>query len=357
MQHTQSNGNGGAMTVGKAQEDINKAIKAPETASLALNTPSVRRNIEAAIKGAATFDEFLAVCMRAVAKTPGIVSDIRTFLTAAIDCATDGLVPDGREAAFVPYKGKIQYQPMVWGLCKLARQSGEVQSISARIVYERDIFTYELGDDERITHRPYMGPDGTGPVTHVYAIARMTNGGVEREVMPLWQIDSIQARSASAKSGEGPWATDWEEMAKKTVLRKLMKRLPRSKRLGAALERLDASDSDQHDIAVPLSVAQPAHASLPAKSNAERFTDALNGDEEAPPPKPAHAETVRRREPETAPAPARQESKPTLRAVQGDQRRSVPTGYSGDAPPRTRKPSEMDEPPDGVDLPELMEGE
>lgn len=212
----------------------------------ALDNETVARAIQASLPKTMTWDRFKGVVSLAVAKQPKLAEDLGSLLIACRQCAVDGLSPDGREAALVPYKGKVQYQPMVWGLVKLARQTGELSTISARVVYERDHFEYELGDEERIVHRPYLEGDDPGAPIAAYAIATMKDGGKEREVMSRAQIGGIMRRSKSAaldrdgNATEGPWASDPDEMAKKTVLRNLLKRLPRSSELETALSRGDA---------------------------------------------------------------------------------------------------------------------
>src|SRR3546814_20446644 len=74
--------------------------------------------------------------------------------------AQDGLLPDGREGAIVPFKGKASWMPMVAGIMKKVRNSGEIADWNAHAVYENDEFDYLLGDDQRIYHKPTMGDPG-----------------------------------------------------------------------------------------------------------------------------------------------------------------------------------------------------
>lgn len=154
-----------------------------------------------------------------------------SFLGALMTCAQLGLEPGPLGHAYlVPFKnGKtnttdVQFIPGYRGLIELARRSGQVQSISAHVVREGDEFDYAYGLDERCHHKPDLG--GVGKVTHVYAVIRYKDGGHDFEVMTRGEVELIRDRSKS--SDRGPWVTDWDEMAKKTVLKRLLKRAPMS---------------------------------------------------------------------------------------------------------------------------------
>lgn len=188
-------------------------------------------------------DRLLRITMTSVQKTPKLLDcDRASLLGAVIQSAQLGLEPDGvtGEAYLVPYKDKAQLIPGYKGLMKLARQSGEVSTISARVVREGDFFKYHFGMNEVLEHEPNMNDD-TGDLTFVYAVAKLKDGGEQFEVMSRRQVEAIRNRSRAAESG--PWVTDYEEMAKKTVLRRLCKMLPQSTALARAIaldERVDA---------------------------------------------------------------------------------------------------------------------
>jgi len=256
---------------------IQKARPVDEVSRL-LSDERTKQAISSALPETLSFDRFRGAVSLAVLRTPELVQDVRGLLLACQQCASDGLLPDGREAALVVYSTnvrqpdgewkkvpKVQYQPMVWGLMKLARNTGEISTLSARIVHDGDEFALEYGDDEHLVHRPRIGSDLPGAPLYAYAIATMRDGGREREVMSWAEIGEIMRRSKSAypdKDGrptKGPWASDPEEMAKKTVLRRLMKRLPRSTQLESALSRGD-------DIATAAAAVTPqSFATLPAQ--------------------------------------------------------------------------------------------
>lgn len=93
----------------------------------------------------------------------------------------------------------------------LARRSGQIASLSARVVREGDDFSFEFGLEEKLVHRP--GENEDAPVTHVYAVARLKDGGTQFEVMTRKQIELVRAQSKAGNNGL--WVTHWEEMAKK----------------------------------------------------------------------------------------------------------------------------------------------
>jgi recombination protein RecT len=177
-------------------------------------------------------DRFIRITLTAIQLQPELLEcERKSLLLSCLRAANDGLMPDGREGTFVVFRDRKRnsktatWLPMYAGLLKKVRNTGELLSISANVVHERDAFDYELGDNERIHHKPAVGERGK-PIA-AYAIARLKGGGIEREVMP-W-ADVMKVRDVSRAKGEGtPWET-WEtEMARKTVIRRLYKRLPSS---------------------------------------------------------------------------------------------------------------------------------
>lgn len=145
-------------------------------------------------------------------------------------------------AYLVPYfNSKIgayecQFIPGYQGLIELARRSGNIARIESRVVYEHDKFVVEYGLDQKLAHTPAMTSD-RGAMKCVYAVAEMTDGSRQIELMTMAEIESIRLRS-KAKDG-GPWKTDYAEMARKTVIRRIAKYLPLSLELEKAFEADD----------------------------------------------------------------------------------------------------------------------
>ena len=123
------------------------------------------------------------------------------------------------------------------GMASIARRSGEVLSIDAKIVHEKDTFELVYGLDSNITHIPYLEGD-PGQMLGAYCIVKFKDGSHQFEYMPKYKIDEHRKRSKA--SSYGPWVTDYEEMAKKTVFRAIFKWLPISIEAAEA-ERADAN--------------------------------------------------------------------------------------------------------------------
>lgn len=177
-----------------------------------------------------TMDEskFISVLKLTLNKNPKLLqADKNSLLQTFMSAAKDGLYLDGREAAAVQYGQQINYLPMVEGVIKLMHNSGLIKSICAEVVYEKDLFDYELGSNPHITHKPCITGDRGKPVC-VYAIAVTTNEGAYYEVMSMSDIDKCRAVSKASSSPHSPWVKWFDQMAKKTVMHRIAKRLPKN---------------------------------------------------------------------------------------------------------------------------------
>jgi recombination protein RecT len=160
-----------------------------------------------------------------------------------IKCATDGLIPDKRQAAIVPFKGKPVYMPMVAGLKLLAEGNNQIRKIDdPALVYSNDYFHYEGGDNEILNHNPdpFATLEDRGTLRGGYCIAYMIDGTVRRLTM---SIEAINKRRDASASKNGPWKTWYEEMCKKTILRNLCKSIPTSVDLSSVFNN-DATMQD-----------------------------------------------------------------------------------------------------------------
>jgi len=172
-------------------------------------------------------DKFIKAAETAIMMKPELLQLDRPSLFVALNqAAQDGLLPDGREAAIIPYKGKAKYRPMVAGICKKARNSGEITTINAVVVYDKD--EYEAWEDERgphFKHKRAQGDRGKPITTFAYAIGK--DGGVYFEEIDEEQMADIEKQS---KATDSPWKGPFKgEMRRKSALRRLCKyRLPNS---------------------------------------------------------------------------------------------------------------------------------
>ena len=197
---------------------------------------SMTPQFAAALPKHVSAERFVRVVMTAIQTSPSLLeADRRTLFASATKAAQQGLLPDGREGAIVVFKGQAQWMPMVAGIMKLVRNSGEISTWSVQAVYQNDTFDFCLGDDEHITHKPALSK--RGELIAVYSIVTMKDGEKSREVMSVEDVNAIRARSRSG--GSGPWVSDFAEMAKKTVVRRHSKRLPMSTDLDDALRADD----------------------------------------------------------------------------------------------------------------------
>lgn len=200
------------------------------------NLTQMAPEFEAALPKHITVEKFTRVAMTAIQNNPDLQNaDRRSLFGSIVRLAQDGLLPDGREAAIVLFGNKAQAMPMIAGVLKKIRQSGEVAKVSAQVVYEHDEFVWHLGFDEDVTHNPPPLDKPRGKAIGAYATAVLKDGSHLLEVMSLEEIEKV--RAVSRAKGNGPWVQWWGEMARKTVMRRLSKRLPMSTDVEDALDR------------------------------------------------------------------------------------------------------------------------
>lgn len=233
----------------------------PKTTNLSTELTELRPELEKVLPAHITADKFLRVVNTAISQNPDLYrADRRSLFTSCVKAATDGLVPDGREAQLVIFNSKekftdqagkkgerwvnkVQYMPMVAGILKKIRNSGELKSMTCNVVMERDKFRYWIDDvGEHITHEPNVLESDRGKLIAVYAIAKTKDGGVYTEVMSRGQIE--QVRNVSKSKDNGPWVGWYDEMARKSVIRRLSKRLPMS----TDIERVIRRDDEFYDL-------------------------------------------------------------------------------------------------------------
>lgn len=188
-------------------------------------------------------ERFQRVAVTALQNNPDLASCSRkSLLGAFMKSAQDGLLPDGREGAIVKFGGDAQWMPMTAGILKKIRNSGDLESLTAEIVHASDDFDYWIDEEgPHIRHRPNVMTD-PGSAKLVYALARVRGGGVYVEIMRHDEIEKV--RNVSRAKNGGPWKDWWDEMAKKTAIRRLSKRLPMSSDLEAVITR----DDEQYEL-------------------------------------------------------------------------------------------------------------
>lgn len=216
-------------------------------------------------------ERLMRVAVNCVAKTPGLQLCTPTSLLQSVLVAAElGLEPGGALGHLYLVPFKTTCTPIVGyrGLVELARRSGEVSSVRAVIVREKDKFRMSEGLEQSIDHEPYLDGDA-GPMRYVYCVIKLREGGYIVEVMSRTQVDAIRARSRSGTSG--PWVTDYDEMAKKTVARRCLKWAPlSSERFAAALEHDNADTIDGEVISQAIASDESVASDVKARVEKKR---------------------------------------------------------------------------------------
>jgi recombination protein RecT len=192
--------------------------------------PAIGRAVPTGLKP----DRFLRVVLTELSKNPRLETCTPTTVLGAVMTAAQlGLEfgPLGH-AYLVPYKNRCTLIIGYKGFIDLARRSGQLRSIVARPVHANDYFDFQLGTDEHLTHRPAIAD--AGPVVAYYGIARLADGDPIITVMSPADVDRYRARAMA--SDDGPWVTDYDAMACKTVVRRMVPWLPLSVEAAQAVE-------------------------------------------------------------------------------------------------------------------------
>lgn len=199
-----------------------------------------------------TPDRMARIAMTELRKTPKLQEcDPMSFIAAIMQASQLGLEPGVLGSCYlIPFNnnktGKVEctFMPGYRGFLDLARRSGQIDSLVARAVYENDKFEYEFGLKESLVHKPNM--DEPGQFIAVYAVANLKDGGHQFDVMSKKQVDTIRAGSQGKNSDA--WTKNYDEMAKKTVLRRLFKWLPCSVEMQKAVSLDEQQESGTQNI-------------------------------------------------------------------------------------------------------------
>jgi len=216
---------------GKIQTQL-AAQKKPEQKSMQQYIKSMEGEIKKALPSVITPERFTRIVLSAISVNPKLASCTPgSFLGAMMTSAQLGLevnTPLG-QAYVLPYNNKgvmeAQFQLGYKGLIDLAYRSGEVESIQAHVVYENDEFSCEYGLEPKLVHKP--ADSNRGEPVKVYAVFKTKSGGFGYEVMSMEDVKKHAAKYSKAyNSAFSPWKTSFEEMAKKTVLKRVLKYAP-----------------------------------------------------------------------------------------------------------------------------------
>lgn len=202
--------------------------KAPKTMQQYIK--SMEGEIAKALPTVITPERFTRMVLSALSVNPKLAECTpKSFLGAMMTAAQLGVEPNTAlgQAYLIPYRNhgtmECQFQLGYKGLIDLAYRSGEVSIIQAHVVYENDEFTYELGLDPQLKHKPATTERGSAIA--YYAMFKTKDGGYGFEVMSIEDVRA-HARRYSKSFDNGPWKTNFDEMAKKTVLKRVLKYAP-----------------------------------------------------------------------------------------------------------------------------------
>lgn len=227
-----------------------------------LNDPKQIAEFARALPKHCSPDRMARVALTALTRTPKLAEcEPASFFRCMLELSQWGLEPDGRRAHLIPFenrkRGVVECQLLIdyKGFVELAYRSGFVKAIHADVVREGDIFRYSLG--EVVEHVPFFlrrdanKPKDEGDIFAAYCRVQLDGGAVKTEVLSKREVDGIRARSRAGTNG--PWVSDYAEMAKKTAFRRCSKWLPLSAEILDALE----GDDDKIDDTIVTTIPQP----------------------------------------------------------------------------------------------------
>ena len=358
-----------------AAESTSQAIQArtpAKTLSDYLSSPAAKSELANAARSFMKPEDLIRLALMAASRQPELFQcTARSILRALMDSAAVGIAPGGTMGRgwLVPRKNKktneleATFDPGWRGLADIAKRSGVVKRIDAKVVYQGDIFEYEEGTNQRLRHVPdleLVDDDDELPrlIVCAYAIASFDNGEKQIEVLRKSDIERIRAVSMASA---GPWGSWYDEMARKSAVRRLCKYLPYDPLLERALEHatdvesgvrtvIDMTPPDRQ-IATPEDLEAKLRAEPPAITAKPQTVSTATPAQAAPVAAPAPQRAPRgSRKPEPEPPfggppstpPAAQAPAPTVNAPPAAPVAKWPdNSTAAPAPARTPDPREV----------------
>lgn len=211
-----------------------------------LNNGKFKEQLAAALPKFLDTDHFIRSAITEFRLNPQLAEcSVPSVLGYFMQAAACGLEPASMlgQCYPVPFNNKKTGQKEAQFICgyrgmlSIARRSGEIASVVAEIVHEKDEFALEYGLEPKLTHKPYIEGD-PGKMVGAYVVVRFKGEGVEPLIKFMSKDEIEKHKKRSRASGYGPWVTDYDEMAKKTVFRSVFKWLPIS------IEQIQATTTD-----------------------------------------------------------------------------------------------------------------
>ena len=213
-------------------ENNEKPVKLTKNMSMSDMVKAMMPEIRKALPSVITPERFTRIALSALNNTPALQQcSPMSFIASLLNSAQLGLEPNTPlgQAYLIPYKNKgqmeCQFQIGYKGLIDLAYRNGQMQTIQAQAVYENDLFEYEYGLEPKLVHKPAYSD--RGEITYFYGLFKTVNGGFGFSVMSKADMDNYaRTYSKAFASDYSPWKTNYEEMAKKTVIKQALKYAP-----------------------------------------------------------------------------------------------------------------------------------
>lgn len=205
-----------------------------------------------------TPERLVRLALSAVNKTPKLAECTpRSIIVGIMDAAALGIeIGILGQGWLVPFSNSYKRDNGTWekrleaqfiigyrGLVSLSRRSKEISTITANPVYSEDYFEAAYGNEHFLKHTPNWGD--RGKLLGFYAYAVLKDGGFQWDYMTVEEVKAIQARSKNGDSKNSPWATDFVEMGRKTVVRRLVKYLPMSVDAEELIQRDDDREANR----------------------------------------------------------------------------------------------------------------
>jgi recombination protein RecT len=226
-----------------------------------LQGETFKRELAALLPRTMSPERFVRIAFQAIHRNPDLLKcSQESFFNCLLSLGAMGLEPDGRRAHLIPFNTKdgppectliVDYK----GIKELVRRNHDVSAMHCDVVGANDEFVVRFGTHGVLDHKPCL--EGRGKILCAYSWIKLPDGNEEFDVMNFAEIEAVRKRSRAAD--KGPWVTDWNEMAKKTVFRRHAKGLPLSPETREALEREADADS--------LSEQERFKAAAPARGN------------------------------------------------------------------------------------------
>ncbi len=210
-------------------------------------------NFKQSLPAGLSVDRFIKTATNAIQMHPQkdrlLNANRQSLYNSCQKAAIDGLMLDGREAALIVFGQDATYMPMTQGLIKMARNSGEIKSIVAEVVYSKDKFVYRIGLDEMPLHEPDWFGDRGEPVG-VWAMVKLTNGEIISRLLSKEKVMKIAGKSKNAGQYNPQSGAYFDEWWRKTAIKNVLKYAPKSTELESAMNRgeVEEFETDEEPI-------------------------------------------------------------------------------------------------------------